>query len=148
MADAAQGQSGGDGGWTSDRSVAGRRNPWSIVAVISIATFMTTLDSSIVNVALDHIAGGLAVSYDQATWVSTCFLASTAIVIPISGWLANVIGRKRYYMISVAMFTIASFLCGISPNLTILICARILQGAAGGGLAAVEQSLSPPMASW
>jgi len=138
MADAAQGQS---GGWTADRSVAGQRNPWSIVAVISIATFMTTLDSSIVNVALDHIAGGLAVSYDQATWVSTSFLASTAIVIPISGWLANVIGRKRYYMISVAVFTVASFLCGISPNLTILICARILQGAAGGGLAAVEQSM-------
>jgi DHA2 family multidrug resistance protein len=142
MAETAPGQAeaGGDG-WTPDRSVAGRRNPWSIVAVISIATFMTTLDSSIVNVALDHIAGGLAVSYDQATWVSTSFLAATAIVIPISGWLANVIGRKRYYMISVAVFTIASFLCGISPNLTILICARILQGAAGGGLAAVEQSM-------
>jgi DHA2 family multidrug resistance protein len=145
MADAAQAQpgaeAGGDGGWTPARSVAGRRSPWSIVAVISIATFMTTLDSSIVNVALDHIAGGLAVSYDQATWVSTSFLAATAIVIPISGWLANVIGRKRYYMISVALFTIASFLCGVSPNLTILILARILQGAAGGGLAAVEQSM-------
>jgi len=102
---------------------------------------MTVLDSSIANVALDHIAGGLAVSYDQATWVTTSFLAATAIVIPISGWLANVIGRKRYYMISVALFTVASFLCGISPNLTVLICARVLQGAAGGGLAAVEQSM-------
>ncbi len=134
-------QAGGNAGWTPARSVAGARNPWSIVAVISIATFMTVLDSSIANVALDHIAGGLAVSYDQATWVTTSFLAATAIVIPISGWLANVIGRKRYYMISVALFTVASFLCGISPNLTVLICARVLQGAAGGGLAAVEQSM-------
>jgi len=135
------GEQGGADGWTPARSVAGKRNPWSIVAVISIATFMTVLDSSIANVALDHIAGGLAVSYDEATWVSTSFLASTAIVIPISGWLADVIGRKRYYMMSVAVFTIASFLCGLSPNLTVLVCARILQGAAGGGLAAVEQSM-------
>jgi DHA2 family multidrug resistance protein len=127
--------------WTAARSVAGNRNPWSIVAVISIATFMTVLDISITNVALDHIAGALAVSYDQATWVTTSFLAATAIVIPISGWLANVIGRKRYYMISVALFTFASFLCGISSNLTMLIAARVLQGAAGGGLAAVEQSM-------
>jgi DHA2 family multidrug resistance protein len=138
---AASAQGGAEGDWTPARSVAGVRNPWSIVAVISIATFMTVLDSSIANVALDHIAGGLAVSYDQATWVTTSFLAATAIVIPISGWLANVIGRKRYYMISVALFTVASFLCGISPNLTVLICARVLQGAAGGGLAAVEQSM-------
>jgi DHA2 family multidrug resistance protein len=134
---------GGSGGheWTPERSVAGNRNPWSIVAVISIATFMTVLDTSIVNVALDHIAGGLAVSYDEATWVTTSFLIATAIVIPISGWLANVIGRKRYYMISVAMFTVSSLLCGLAPNLTPLILARVLQGAAGGGLAAVEQSM-------
>jgi DHA2 family multidrug resistance protein len=127
--------------WTPERSVAGNRNPWSIVAVISIATFMTVLDSSIVNVALDHISGSFSASYDQATWVTTTFLIAQAIVIPISGWLANVIGRKRYYMISVALFTVASFLCGIAPNLTLLILARVLQGAAGGGLAAVEQSM-------
>ncbi|HEY1561726.1 MAG TPA: DHA2 family efflux MFS transporter permease subunit [Caulobacteraceae bacterium] len=130
-----------DTGWTSERSVAGHRNPWTIVGVISIATFMTVLDTSIVNVALDHIAGSMAVSYDEATWVSTTFLVSTAIIIPISGWLANVIGRKRYYMFSVALFTLASFLCGIAPNLPLLILARVLQGAAGGGLAAVEQSM-------
>jgi MFS transporter, DHA2 family, multidrug resistance protein len=143
MARAAQGtrNGGGDEGWTPARSVAGKRNPWSIVAVISIATFMTVLDTSIANVALDHIAGGLAVSYDEATWVTTSFLVSTAIIIPISGWLADVVGRKRYYMISVALFTFASFLCGIAPNLTFLILARILQGAAGGGLASVEQSM-------
>jgi len=132
---------GGDQGWTPARSVAGGRNPWTIVAVISIATFMTVLDTSIVNVALDHIAGGLAVSYDEATWVTTSFLVATAIVIPISGWLANVIGRKRYYMISVALFTAASLACGLAPNLTLLIVARIIQGAAGGGLAAAEQSM-------
>ena len=91
---------------------------------------MTVLDTSIVNVALDHIAGGLAVSYDEATWVTTSFLVATAIVIPISGWLANVIGRKRYYMISVALFTVASLACGVAPNLTLLIVARIIQGAA------------------
>jgi len=133
---------GGDNdGWTPARSVAGKRSPWSIVAVISIATFMTTLDSSIANVALNHIAGSLAVSYDEATWVSTSFLASTAIIIPISGWLADVVGRKRYYMFSVALFTIASFMCGIAPNITFLIIARVIQGAAGGGLASVEQSM-------
>jgi DHA2 family multidrug resistance protein len=131
----------GNDGWTPARSVAGKRNPWSIVAVISIATFMTVLDTSIANVALDHIAGGLAVSYDQATWVTTSFLVATAIIIPISGWLADVIGRKRYYMISVALFTVASFLCGIAPNLTFLVIARLIQGAAGGGLASAEQSM-------
>jgi MFS transporter, DHA2 family, multidrug resistance protein len=128
-------------GWTPERSVAGGRDPWTIVAVISIATFMTVLDTSIVNVALNHIAGSLAVSYDEASWVSTSFLIASAIVIPISGWLADVLGRKRYYMISVAVFTIASLLCGLAPNLDLLILARIVQGAAGGGLAAVEQSM-------
>ena len=130
-----------DAGWTPARSVAGKRNPWTIVGVISIATFMTTLDASIVNVALNHIAGAMAASYDEATWVSTSFLVSTAIVIPISGWLANVIGRKRYYMISVALFTLASLACGMAPDLGTLIFARIVQGAAGGGLAAAEQSM-------
>ena len=140
MAGAARGGR-SDDGWTPARSVAGNRNPWTIVGVISIATFMTVLDTSIVNVALNHIAGSLAVSYDEATWVTTSFLVATAIIIPVSGWLADVIGRKRYYMISVALFTAASFMCGIAPNLTLLIVARIIQGAAGGGLAAVEQSM-------
>jgi DHA2 family multidrug resistance protein len=135
------GERAGNQGWTPQRSVAGNRNPWAIVGVISIATFMTVLDTSIVNVALDHIAGSLAVSYDEASWVSTTFLIASAIVIPISGWLANVIGRKRYYMGSVALFTFASFCCGVAPNLDLLILARIVQGAAGGGLAAVEQSM-------
>src|ERR1700722_5155768 len=92
-------------GWTPARSVAGKRNPWTIIAVISIATFMVVLDTSIANVALAHIAGGLSASYDEATWVVTSFLIANAIIIPISGWLADAIGRKRYYMMSVALFT-------------------------------------------
>jgi DHA2 family multidrug resistance protein len=131
----------GNGGWTPARSVAGRRNPWSIVAVISIATFMVVLDTSIANVALDHVAGSLSASYDEATWVITSFLIANAIVIPISGWLADVFGRKPYYMFSVALFTLASLACGLAANLPMLIVARILQGLGGGGLAPIEQSM-------
>jgi MFS transporter, DHA2 family, multidrug resistance protein len=129
------------GGWTPERSVAGKRNPWTIIAVISIATFMVVLDTSIANVALGHIAGSLSASYDEATWVITSFLIANAIIIPISGWLADAMGRKRYYMISVALFTVSSLLCGLAPNLPMLIIARILQGIGGGGLAPVEQSM-------
>jgi DHA2 family multidrug resistance protein len=129
------------GGWTKARSVAGNRNPWSIVAVISIATFMVVLDTSVANVALQHIAGGLSASYDEATWVVTSFLVANAIVIPISGWLADIIGRKRYYMLSVALFTASSLLCGLAPTLPFLVVARVLQGIGGGGLTPVEQSM-------
>lgn len=128
-------------GWTPARSVAGRHNPWMIVSVISIATFMTVLDASIANVALNHIAGGLSVSYDEATWVVTSFLVANAVVIPISGWLADVIGRKRFYMMSVAAFTLASIWCGMSGTLSMLVIARIVQGLGGGGLTPVEQSM-------
>src|ERR1700728_4781561 len=100
------------GGWTPERSVAGKRNPWTIIGVISIATFMVVLDTSIANVALAHIAGSVSVSYDESTWVITSFLVANAIIIPISGWLADVIGRKRYYMMSVALFTLSSLMCG------------------------------------
>ncbi len=123
------------------RSAAGGRNPWLIALVVSIATFMEVLDTSIANVALDHIAGGLAVSYDESTWVLTSYLVANAIIIPASGWLASVLGRKNYYMLSVLVFTFASFLCGIAPSLTFLILARILQGAAGGGLQPTSQSM-------
>jgi DHA2 family multidrug resistance protein len=126
--------------WTNERSAAGKRNPWLIVSVISMATFMEVLDTSIANVSLDHIAGGLSASRDQATWVLTSYLVANAIVIPISGWLSDVIGRKRYYMISVALFTISSLACGLAPSLPLLILARICQGAGGGGLAPSEQS--------
>ena len=132
---------GPDAGWTPARSVAGTHNPWSIVGVISLATVMVVLDTTIATVALAHIAGSFSASYDESTWVITSYLIANAVIIPASGWLADVIGRKRYYMMSVALFTTASFLCGIAPNLTILILARILQGIAGGGLQPVEQSM-------
>jgi DHA2 family multidrug resistance protein len=127
-------------GWTDARSAAGKRNPWLIVTVISIATFMEVLDGSIANVSLQHIAGSLSVTQDEATWVLTSYLVSNAIVIPISGWLSDVIGRKRYYMLSVALFTVSSLLCGLAPNLGLLVFFRVLQGIGGGGLAPSEQS--------
>ncbi|HEX4693402.1 DHA2 family efflux MFS transporter permease subunit [Sphingomonas sp.] len=131
----------GHGGWDASRSAAGPYNPWLIVGIISLPTFMEVLDTSIANVSLDHIAGGLSITVDQATWVLTSYLVANAIVIPISGWLSDAIGRKRYFLISIALFTIASFVCGISPNLTTLVIARVFQGIGGGGLAPVEQSM-------
>ncbi len=128
------------GGWTPARSAAGKHNPWLIVGVISLATFMEVLDTSIANVSLSHIAGGLSSSLDQASWVITSYLVANAIVIPISGWLSDVVGRKRYYMLSVALFTLASLACALAPSLPFLIFARILQGVGGGGLAPSEQS--------
>lgn len=129
------------GGWTDERSAAGKRNPWLIVAVVSLATFMEVLDTSIANVSLSHIAGSLSASQDESTWVLTSYLVSNAIVIPLSGWLSDIIGRKRYYMISVALFGISSLCCGLAPNLAFLIGARIFQGIGGGGLAPSEQSI-------
>jgi DHA2 family multidrug resistance protein len=122
-------------------SMAGGHNPWLIAVVVSIATFMEALDTSIANVALSHIAGNLSVSLDESTWVLTSYLVSNAVVLPISGWLATVIGRKRFYMGCVALFTISSMLCGLAPSLTWLIVCRVLQGAGGGGLQPSEQSM-------
>jgi len=127
--------------WTAERSAAGNRSPWLIASVISISAFMEVLDTSIANVSLRHIAGATSSSYDQATWVLTSYLIANAIVIPLSGWLTEVIGRKRYYMISVALFSIASLCCGLAPTLTLLILARILQGIGGGGLQPVTQAM-------
>ncbi|WP_347557434.1 DHA2 family efflux MFS transporter permease subunit [Robbsia sp. KACC 23696] len=123
------------------RSAAGSYNPWLIAVIVSIATFMEVLDTTIANVALRHIAGGLGASLDQSTYITTSYLVSNAIVLPISGWLANVIGRKRFYMICVALFTVSSVACGFSTSLTMMIVFRVLQGLGGGGLAPVEQSI-------
>ncbi len=120
---------------------SGRINPWIIAAVVSLAAFMEVLDTSIANVALPYMAGGLAASVDDASWVLTSYLVANAIVLPISGWLSVRFGRKRYYMASVAVFTASSFLCGIAPSLGMLIMFRILQGAAGGGLQPVSQAI-------
>ena len=106
-----------------------------------MATFMELLDTSIANVSLPHIAGGLGTSYDEATWVLTSYLVSNAIILPMSAWLSRVFGRKRYYMLCVGLFTATSFLCGLAPSLTILLLARVLQGVGGGGLAPVEQAI-------
>ena len=123
------------------RSAAGHRNPWLIAVVVSIATFMLVLDTSIANVALLQIAGSLAASQEQATWVITTYLVANAIIVPASGWLAGVVGRKRFYMICVAVFTVASLLCGLAWNLQSLIVFRILQGLGGGGMAPSEQAI-------
>ncbi len=118
-----------------------RHNPWAIALTVTLATFMEVLDTSIANVALPHIAGSLGASQDEATWVLTSYLVSSAIILPISGWISNRIGRKRFYMTCVAMFTVCSLLCGLAPTLPFLILARILQGLGGGGLAPSEQAI-------
>src|SRR6516165_8842822 len=116
-------------------------NPWIIAITVTLATFMELLDTAIANVALPHIAGGLAVSYDESTWVLTSYLVSNAIVLPLSAWLSRVFGRKRYYMLCVVLFTLSSLLCGLAPSLGLLIFFRVLQGVGGGGLAPVEQAI-------
>jgi DHA2 family multidrug resistance protein len=123
------------------RSAAGNRNPWLIAVVVSIATFMEVLDTTIANVALRHIAGSLGADQDESTWILTSYLVSNAIILPVSGWLANVIGRKRFYMMCVALFTLASFFCAISSSLTMILLSRVLQGIGGGGMAPAEQSM-------
>ncbi|MGA9887765.1 MAG: DHA2 family efflux MFS transporter permease subunit [Candidatus Acidiferrales bacterium] len=125
------------------RSVADRPaiNPWIIAATVTLATFMELLDTAIANVALPHIAGGLAVSYDESTWVLTSYLVSNAVVLPLSAWLSRAFGRKRYYMLCVLLFTVSSLLCGLAPSLGLLIFFRVLQGVGGGGLAPVEQAI-------
>jgi len=116
-------------------------NPWVIAVTVTLATFMELLDTAIANVALPHIAGGLAVSYDESTWVLTSYLVSNAVVLPLSAWLSRVFGRKRYYMLCVVLFTGSSLLCGLAPSLGLLILFRVLQGVGGGGLAPVEQAI-------
>ena len=128
-------------GWTPARSAAGNRSPWLIASVISISAFMEVLDTAIANVSLAHIAGSTSSSYDQATWVLTSYLIANAAIIPMSGWLSDVFGRKRYYMTSVGLFTFASLCCGLAPSLTFLILARIVQGVGGGGLQPVTQAM-------
>jgi len=116
-------------------------NPWIIAITVTLATFMELLDTAIANVSLPHIAGGLAVSYDESTWVLTSYLVSNAVVLPLSAWLSRVFGRKRYYMLCVVLFTLSSLLCGLAPSLGLLIFFRVLQGVGGGGLAPVEQAI-------
>src|SRR5262249_2565529 len=112
----------------------GTINPWVIAITVTLATFMEVLDTSIANVALPHIAGNLSAGSDESTWVLTSYLVSNAIVLPLSGWFSGLLGRKRFYIACVALFTLNSFLCGLAPSLGMLVLLRIMQGAGGGGL--------------
>ncbi|CAN5593006.1 DHA2 family efflux MFS transporter permease subunit [soil metagenome] len=116
-------------------------NPWVVALTVTIATFMELLDTSIANVSLPYIAGGLGRSFDEVTWILTTYLVANAVVLPMSAWLSRVFGRKNYYMACVLLFTITSFFCGIAPSLGVMLFARVLQGIGGGGLAPVEQSI-------
>jgi DHA2 family multidrug resistance protein len=118
-----------------------KRNPWLIAITVTLATFMEVLDTSIANVALPHIAGGLGASQDEATWVLTSYLVANAVILPASAYLTTFLGRKRFYMICVVLFGISSALCGLAPSLGLLIFFRVLQGAGGGGLAPSEQAI-------
>jgi DHA2 family multidrug resistance protein len=118
-----------------------RANPWLIAVVVTIAAFMEILDTTIVNVALPHIAGSLSISSDDATWALTSYLVANGIVLTISGWLGTVFGRKRYFLVCIAMFTVCSLLCGLAQSLPQLIVFRLLQGFFGGGLQPNQQAI-------
>jgi DHA2 family multidrug resistance protein len=118
-----------------------KANPWLIAIVVTLAAFMEVLDTTIVNVALPHIAGTMSASYDQATWTLTSYLVANGIVLPISAFFARMLGRKRYFLLCIVAFTICSFLCGIASNLGELIVFRVLQGFFGGGLQPNQQSI-------
>ncbi|MFZ3211863.1 MAG: DHA2 family efflux MFS transporter permease subunit [Terriglobales bacterium] len=118
-----------------------KHNIWLIAVVVVMAAFMEVLDTSIANVALPYIAGGLGASNDESTWVLTAYLASNAIVLPVSGWLAGRFGRKRFFITCLAIFTVSSLLCGIAPSLGLLLLFRVMQGAGGGGLQPTAQAI-------
>src|ERR1700691_3655056 len=115
-------------------------NPWLIAVVVALAAFMEVLDTSIANVALPYMAGSLGASNDQSTWVLTSYLVSNAIILPISGWLAGTLGRKRFFMICLTVFTVSSLLCGIAPSLGLLIMFRAIPSAGGGELRPMAQA--------
>ena len=125
----------------ADATGAPKANPWIVAPTVGLAAFMEVLDISIANVALQHIAGNLSASQDESTWVLTSYLVTNAIVLPMSGWLASTIGRKRYFLGCIVGFSLTSLLCGLAPNLGMLILARGLQGATGGGLQPSAQAI-------
>jgi len=118
-----------------------KTNPWVIAVVVALAAFMEVLDTSIANVALPYMAGSLGATVDQSTWILTSYLVSNAIVLPINGWLVGIIGRKRFFMICLSVFTLSSLLCGTAPTLETMIAFRVLQGAGGGGLQPMAQAI-------
>ena len=118
-----------------------KTNPWVIAATVAMAAFMEVLDTSIANVALPYIAGGLGASRDESTWVLTTYLVANAVVLPMGGWASSVIGRKNFFMMCLLIFTGASFLCGLAPSLGLLLFFRVIQGAGGGGLQPMAQAI-------
>src|SRR6516162_4443269 len=116
-------------------------NPWFIAGTVTIAAFMELLDTSIANVALPYIGGGLGRSYDEVTWILTTYLVANAVILPMSAWLSRVFGRKAYYLGCVVLFTLTSLFRGLAPSLGIMLSSRVLQGLAGGGLAPVSQAI-------
>ena len=121
--------------------ITGSVNPWFIAGTVTIAAFMELLDTSIANVALPYIGGGLGRSYDEVTWILTTYLVANAVVLPMTAWLSNLIGRKNYYLLCVLLFTVSSLFCGLAPSLGFMLLFRIVQGVGGGGLAAVAQAI-------
>lgn len=127
---------------TADQAIwQPRHSPWLIAVVVALAAFMEILDTSIANVALPYMAGNLAVSNDESTWVLTSYLVSNAFVLPISGWLADRFGRKRFFITCLLLFTLSSLLCGVAPSLGFLLLFRVMQGAGGGGLQPMAQAI-------
>ncbi len=124
-------------------SAVGRQavNPWVVAITVTLATFMEVLDTTVANVSLPYIAGDLGVSVDEASWLLTTYLVANAVVLPASGWVSGLIGRKRFYMMCVFLFTVSSALCGMAPNLKTLLLCRLLQGVGGGGLQPSEQGI-------
>ena len=116
-------------------------SPWVVAVVVTIGTFMEVLDTSIANVALPHIAGSLSASLDEGSWVLTSYLVANAVVLPISGWLSSILGRKNYFILSVSLFTVFSAACGFAPTLGLLVLFRVAQGLAGGGLQPSVQAI-------
>jgi len=121
--------------------VSTKVNPWIVALAVMFATFMEVLDTTVVNVSLPHIASSMAATTEEATWALTSYLVANAIILPLTGWLASVLGRKRLLMASTAGFTVASVLCGLAPNLPSLVLFRILQGATGGALQPLSQAV-------
>jgi DHA2 family multidrug resistance protein len=125
----------------TERQWKPRVNPWVIAGTVALAAFMEVLDTSVANVALPHISGNLGVSTDDGTWVLTSYLVTNAIVLPMGAWASSVMGRKLFFLLCIAIFTIASFLCGLAVSFPVLVLSRIIQGAGGGGLQPMAQAI-------
>src|SRR5919109_737241 len=116
-------------------------NPWLIAIAVMTSTFMEVLDTTVVNVSLPHIAGSLSATPEEATWALTSYLVANAIILPMTGWLANYFGRKRLLLMAIAGFTVASVLCGLATSLAMLVVFRVIQGATGGALQPISQAV-------